>query len=290
MRWPEKATTVTSALAVVVVGALLGREHPRRVAAALAVAAALGAGAFIRGLDTEPIPNARRLGVGTVWAETRRCLDALGIPAGARLAWVGGFDGFPMTKERYPLPLLGLTGSGPLMAGRATAHVYENLEPGTVYDSHANLDAPWHITVLPEKIAGHDEKTLATLRDLGVSWLIGGDRSALSPLGTPRACADPDGLETYAVAIPGDPVVPFPWTTIDGVRLPLIVEQNGSLTTPRPSNGPPQTNLGREVTWTHLTDGRWRGDARMIAWWWVVGTAATLAAWFTVVIAFRRGE
>jgi hypothetical protein len=288
MRWPEKATTLTSALAVVVAGAVLGRGHARRTSAGLWVAAALGAAAFMAGLGTEPIPNARRVGAGVVWSETRRCLDSLGIPNGARIAWVGGFPEFPMTKERYALPLLGLTGSGPLMAGRATAHVYENLEPRSVYEGHANLDAQWRVTVTSEKIAARDEKTLSTLRDLGVSWLVAIEPSALLPLGEPRACADSQGISTYAVAMPGEPVVPFPWAETSGVRRPLIVTKNGSLETPRPASTVPRTNLAREMKWTHLPDGRWRGETTMIAWWWVAGTFVSLVSWFAVALALRR--
>jgi hypothetical protein len=288
MRWPEKTTTLTSALAVVVVGAVLGARRADRVTAALGLAAALGAGAFMMGLDTLPIPNARKVGAGAVWSETRRCLDSVGVPAGARIAWVGGFPEFPMTKERYALPLLGLTASGPLMAGRASAHTHENLEPKTVYAGHANLSAPWYPTVKPEKIASRDTATLSTLRDLGVSWLIALEPSVLSPLGEPRACTDSQGLETYAVAMPGEPVVPFPWAETDGVRRPLVVTKNGSLETTEPADTVPRTNLAREMTWTRLPDGRWRGETPLIAWWWIAGTFVTLVSWFAVALALRH--
>jgi hypothetical protein len=288
MRWPQKGATLTSALAVVVVASVVGRAHPRRVALALAAAAALGAAAFAVGLHTEPIPNAREVGIGVVGAETRRCLDTLGVPPGARIAWVGGFSSFPMT-ERYPLPLLGLAGNAPLLAGRGSAHVYEPFEPNAIYQAHGRLDAPWRTTVSPEKITARDGATLSMLQDLGVSWLVALDPAPLSVVGSLQSCVDVQGLTTYAVAMPGDPVVPFPWARIDGVRLALVVQPDGSLETPRASGTKPETNLARAMTWTQLRDGRWRGETPLIAWWWVAGTVVTMAAWFAAALALRRG-
>jgi hypothetical protein len=142
--------------------------------------------------------------------------------------------------------------------------------------------------VPPALIAARDRETLSMLRDLGVSRLVGRDPGPLSALGKPRMCVDQQGLPTYAVDLPGDPVVPFPWAELDGVRLPLIVTRNGSLETPRPASTVPRTNLARQMKWTHLPDGRWRGETTMIAWWWVAGSFVSLVSWFAVALALRR--
>jgi hypothetical protein len=191
-------------------------------------------------------------------------------------------------KERYPLPLLGLAGGGPLLAGRGSAHVLEPFEPDAIYQAHARLDAPWRNTVSPAKIAARDGPTLTTLRDLGVSWLVALDPAPLTALGAPGACVDLQGHTTYAVAMPGDPVVPFPWATVDGTRLALLVRRDGSLETPRASTAMPATSLARKVVWSPLPDGRWRGEAPLIAWGWVAGTAVTMAGWLAAALALRR--
>lgn len=286
MRWPEKTTMITGPLSVLVV-ALVLEARPRLRTWLLGLGLAAGVVAVFSGDPLLPLRSAHREGIPGILDETRACLQVAGVPEGARVALVGPFTRFPMS-EKNPLVVYGLGANTPLLVGRGSAHLYEPMEPDETWLGHAKLGPPWRQTVDPAAIAARDEKTLETLRGLGVSSLVSNTDEPLRALGVPVRCTDRQGSAVFVVRTPGD-VVAFPWATVNGRAESLSVLDDGALETRTSSAEPPgKGGVVRPLRWERLPDGRWRGHPALLPTWIVVGTLALAALALCIGFALAR--
>lgn len=209
--------------------------------------------------------SAYAVGVEGLLADTRASLASAGLPPGTRIAVVGGAS----MADPLPLPLLGLMGAAPLLAGYETPASYEPLEPASVADLHFGLSVPWRIAVPAQ--AYHDDPAgmERRLREIGVQGLVTRFPDLFPQEGT-RAFLDSARRTTFirviAPPLPGR----YPHALRGEQQIPLSRLAGGALATPPDSDpSPPRLAPDRLLAWSRNAQGQWIGQPKRPEWVWV---------------------
>jgi len=221
-------------------------------------------------------------GILTLVDETRDMMKKTGMRPGDRLALVGGF---PIIKEKLPLPIVGLIGNAPLLSGLESAHFYEPLESATVAKAHFNLSTPWRIRIAAARYRAERERIEEGLRANGVRWLVAVHSHVFEEgIDSVRVHMDRYGRKTYVKMI-GRSGAGFPWAVSAGKQVPLVVDDAGWVETRGAMAAPPDIAVGRRVDWYAVEGGRWRGVVHVVHVGWVAVTAILLLA---AILGIRR--
>jgi hypothetical protein len=251
----------------------------------LAVALVLSVAVTTRGLSFNLLPslrNAQPAGILTIVDETRDMMAHTGIEPGDRLALIGVI---PIFAEKVPLPVIGLIGDAPLLAGLESAHLYEPLESATAATSHFNLSTPWRICIPVARYRAERHGIEEDLRLIGVGWLVSTHRGALGgPEGGVNVHRDRLGQATYVKRI-GPVPLDFPWGVGDAGPVALTVGDDGSVETVDAMESPPEVAIGRRIDWHRLEDGRWRGVVNVLHIGWIAAVALSL---LVTILGLRR--
>jgi hypothetical protein len=291
-RWTWKLAFFLGPIALVTALRLGQPYGPLRwiVNGGLALALVLSVAVTFRGLEFNLLPslrNAEPNGIVTLVDETREMMAKTGIEPGDRVALVGGF---PIVDDEVPLPILGLVGNAPLLAGLESAHMYEPLESAAVARAHFNLSTPWRVRIPVRRYRVERERIEEGLRVIGVSWLVTMHGAAFDGSGeVVEKYRDRFGRATYAKHI-GPAPFGFPWGADDRGPMRLRRGADGSLETAAALAEAPEIAVGRAVDWYALEDGRWRGEVRVVHLGWIAATALALLATLLVLRRFKWGN
>lgn len=229
-----------------------------------AILALLSLGVFLRGLSFEIWPSlaaAHPFGAERLVLETRRMSESVGLAPGTRIALAGPLD----MVQPLPLPVLGLVGNAPILAGLESAHLYEPMEPDWVSRGHLGLSLPWRVALPAEALLKKPEKVLPLLASVGVQAVVTLEPEAQSLLGA-RSYQDPLGRMLWVVPVPGTPKGAYPATGSEGVSR----DAAGCFSVAE-AGAPPPLLSPRPVVWKRSGRG-WRGCPQGIPWGWALAT------------------
>ncbi|MDP2345332.1 MAG: hypothetical protein Q8O67_30590 [Deltaproteobacteria bacterium] len=195
-----------------------------------------------------------------------RCLDEAGVVDGERIAFVGDLR-HSRTFAKTPLALMAVANNAPVVVGRASAHLYEPLEPAELARAHGGLTAFWR----GEQLLMSNEARLVLVRRSGAQWLLALDDDDLAPLPATRAC------DVWFARLPDARAFPGGGIEIDSA---------GVLTTTTAQPAAPVLDVARALQWQPLGDGRWRAVPPLPRsdWWIAVGGGLLLS----LLLARRR--
>lgn len=195
--------------------------------------------------------------------ETRRLLEQAGVPPGARLAVVD--------EEARSVRWRGLIPNAQVLAGYASAHVYEPLENAKASEAHLGLNVPWRRPVSLESWKDDRRRVESSLRRLGVDAVV-----SPWPLGAGQIVVKDDRMRPlYVVRLQPNP---SEFEPLPGGKL----RAKPSVTAPEMA--------GRSMNWTRQPDGSWVGDPVLFSAWWGVATAAGVAVWSLLFVWLWRRE
>lgn len=292
-RWTWKLSIQTAALALAMA---LDQSETARAGRRLqpwALTALIGLSAVVafRTLPFDILPAATRQPGSSVSAshrETLAMMRAWGIRPGERIAWIGRRSIYSTTMA---MPMLGLMGNAPLLAGLQTAHQYEPLENRQAAAAHDNYSTPWRVILDSADYAADRERHDLRFRELGVTWLLSTYTGAFPPERR-QTYRDAYRQVVYGVRLPPLPEgLSFPWGLAEGGRrVELVVEPGGALRTAEPLAEPPGVPVGRELVWRRLPSGQWRGVFRGMGPGWVVAESLAMVPALYWLSGRRRRE
>jgi len=267
-RWTWKICIFIGPLALASLLLRFQESFPRRSPFLLGTIAGLSLLVFLRGLSFEIWPSleaAHPFGAERLAMETRRMASMTGLLPGSRVALVGPFD----MMQPLPLPVLGLVGNAPILAGLEAAHIYEPMEPSRPSREHYGLSLPWRV-VLPETLLFQDpEKIMDALRRIGVQAVITISPQARNFQGA-RPYVDPLGRTLWVLPVPAALTGPFP----AALGQKLARKPSGILLAP-PSPRPPTLITSRPVTWEPSSSG-WVGVPESLPLGWALISVVVL--------------
>ncbi len=265
-RWTWKLCIFVGPLALVSLLPRFGGVISRGGSKVTGVLIALSCVVFLRGLSFEMWPSlaaAHPFGAERLAGETRRMATAVGLSQKNRIALLGPWD----MAQPLPLPVLGLIGNAPILAGLETAHLYEPMEPAWVSRGHFGLSLPWRVTVPAQAVIEHSTEILEALRGIGVQAVITVSEE-VSHLPGFMLYTDPLGRRLWVKLIPGALAGPYP--SGSGSGLLMSRTQSGQLMVPG-SEKPPSILTPRPISWQRTATG-WLGQPNTFPVGWAIAT------------------
>ncbi len=272
-RWPVKLAVYVLPLSMVL---LLSLRPARLVWWCVAASIVLSVvNISLRHGSATSLESIHSMGVSGVIRDTRRCLTALGIDAGSRVAFVGRYKYNKRDNQISPA-MQGIANNAVLLAELESLHLYEPLEPENVARAHEFLTIFWRGSLASESLS---QSYLSELKRQGVDYLVASRSERLPATGRIENCGD----SMYVLKISDD--TPFPDAWQGEERVPLKVLPGGALESAVPVTTPPKTNAVRVSAtpqrWARLSDGRWRWEPSLPGIWWI---SLTLLAWAITLV------
>jgi hypothetical protein len=264
-RWTWKLSVFVGPLAL---ASLLPRFRPRGpwpAKGVLWLSVGLSLAVFLRGLSFEIWPAlgaGHRLGAAGLVQETRTMARAVGLPPGSRIALLGLME----DTQPMPLPMLGLVGNAPVLAGLGTAHVYEPMEPDWVGRAHFNLTLPWRTYLSVDNLLAKRERFLQVMGENDVRALVTLDPRVAALPGC-RSYTDADGATLWVVPTQAPGLGRYP--AAPGAS--LTATASGVLLAPA-TDAPPRILSPRPVAWRRTGQGGWVGTPDGVPWGWAFPT------------------